>query len=207
MREHLNKKSVKELKQILREYKKIHCQPYSKLKKNELVDMIIRHKIVPVDAPSKPQEEPAQKPRTKIKATKPKTTMKEYEPPNKNLKKALDPIIGGDQKMKFERLKIMYSCIIQKGGTSEQREQAKKIIEQFENDIKFRKSLFTNHVKFFNFYNVFKVELKKIIKMKDGPRRNMEERNIMGIFWEPGHSANLEDADSYHIGGEGKHRH
>jgi hypothetical protein len=66
--------------------------------------------------------------------------------------------------------------------------------------------LFTNNVKFFNFYNVFKVELKKIIKMKDGPRRNMEERNIMGIFWEPGHSADYEDDDTYHIGGEGKPR-
>jgi hypothetical protein len=115
MHEHLNKKSVKELKQILREYKQMHCLPYSKLNKRELVDMIIRHKIVPVDAPSKPQEEPAlkQKPKTKI-AKKPKTTMKEYEPPNKNLKKALNPIVDGDQKMKFERLKIMYSCIIQK---------------------------------------------------------------------------------------------
>ena len=36
MREHLNKKSVKELKQILREYKKTHCQPYSKLKEKRI---------------------------------------------------------------------------------------------------------------------------------------------------------------------------
>ena len=126
------------------------------------------------------------------------------ENPNKNLKKALNPIVSGDQKTKFERLKIMYSCIIQKEGTSEQREQAKKIIEQFENDIKYRKSLFTNHVKYFNFYNVFKVELKKILKMKDGSlQRNKEERNLMSIFWTPGSSANYEDDDAYHIGGEG----
>ena len=140
----------------------------------------------------------------KIETTKPKTTMNEYEYPNKYLKRALDPIISGDQNMKFERLKIMYSCIIQKGGTSEQREKAKKIIEQFENDIKYRKSLFTNHIKFFNFYNVFKVELKKILKMKDGsPQRNKEERNLMSIFWTPGSSAYYEDDDSYMIGGEG----
>jgi hypothetical protein len=211
----LSKRSVKDLKSILREHKKTHCKPYSKLNKTQLIELIIFYnllektdmmKLIDSTSVSKPRTiKSTSKTTTKIKSTpKIKTKTMKTENPNKNLKKALNPIASGDQKTKFERLKIMYSCIIQKEGTSEQREQAKKIIEQFENDIKYRKSLFTNHVKYFNFYNVFKVELKKIIKMKDGsPLRNMEERNIMGIFWEPGSSADYEDDDAYHIGGEG----
>ena len=37
----LSQKTVKELRSILREYKKIHCKPYSKLKKALYIDSSI----------------------------------------------------------------------------------------------------------------------------------------------------------------------
>ena len=213
MENEFSKRSVKDLKAILREHKKIHCKPYSKLNKTQMIELIIFYhllektdisKLIKSIPLSKPKIKKKTKTKTTPKATKPETAKNEDKYPNKSLKKALNPIVSGDQKMKFERLRIIYSCIIQNEGSSEQLEKAKKIIEQFENDIKYRKSLFTNHVKYFNFYNVFKVELKKIIKMKDGSlNRNREERNIMSIFWEPGSSSYYEDDDAYHIGGEG----
>ena len=41
----LQKKTVKELKSILREYKKIHCRPYSRLKKAQMIELIKHHGI------------------------------------------------------------------------------------------------------------------------------------------------------------------
>jgi hypothetical protein len=37
----LSKRSVKDLKSILREHKKTHCKPYSKLNKSQLIELII----------------------------------------------------------------------------------------------------------------------------------------------------------------------
>ena len=37
----LNKKSVKELRSILRVYKNIHCKPYSKLNKVQMIELIV----------------------------------------------------------------------------------------------------------------------------------------------------------------------
>ena len=41
----LQKKTVKDLRAILREYKKIHCKPYSKLKKAQMIELIKFHGI------------------------------------------------------------------------------------------------------------------------------------------------------------------
>ena len=41
----LNKMKVPELKSVLREYKKVHYQPYSKLNREGLIKLIVRHKL------------------------------------------------------------------------------------------------------------------------------------------------------------------
>ena len=41
----LNNMTVPELKSVLREYKKVHYQPYSKLNREELIKLIVRHKL------------------------------------------------------------------------------------------------------------------------------------------------------------------
>jgi hypothetical protein len=41
----LNKMTVPELKSVLREHKKVHYQPYSKLKREELVKLITYYKL------------------------------------------------------------------------------------------------------------------------------------------------------------------
>ena len=41
----LQKKTVKDLRAILREYKKIHCRPYSRLKKAQMIELIKHHGI------------------------------------------------------------------------------------------------------------------------------------------------------------------
>ena len=41
----LNKMRVPELKSVLREYKKVHYQPYSKLNREGLIKLIVRHKL------------------------------------------------------------------------------------------------------------------------------------------------------------------
>ena len=64
-----------------------------------------------------------------------------------------------DQLEIFERLKIIYSYIVQKKGNTEQFQKAKEIIEKFENDIDYRKSMFTNHVNFFKFLQYDAVRL------------------------------------------------
>ena len=49
-------------------------------------------------------------------------------------------------------------------------------------------------------YDAFKIELKKIINMKENSNdRNRLERNIMDKFWEPGSSGYYEDDDPYRI--------
>ena len=67
---------------------------------------------------------------------------------HKPLDMALNPIFTGGQPEKFERIKVMYSCIIQKVGSTEQLQEAQKIIEKFENDISYRKSMIKNHIKY-----------------------------------------------------------
>ena len=41
----LNKMKVPELKSVLREYKKVHYQPYSKIKREELIKLITYYKL------------------------------------------------------------------------------------------------------------------------------------------------------------------
>ena len=41
----LNKMKVPELKSVLREYKKVHYQPYSKLNREDLIKLIVHHKL------------------------------------------------------------------------------------------------------------------------------------------------------------------
>ena len=41
----LNKMKVPELKSVLREYKKVHYQPYSKLNRKDLIKLIVHHKL------------------------------------------------------------------------------------------------------------------------------------------------------------------
>ena len=41
----LNKMKVPELKSVLREYKKVHYQPYSKLNREGLIKLIVHHKL------------------------------------------------------------------------------------------------------------------------------------------------------------------
>ena len=61
----LQKKTVKDLRVILREYKKIHCRPYSRLKKAQMIELIKFHgisehdigKTGKVKKPSKPKSE------------------------------------------------------------------------------------------------------------------------------------------------------
>ena len=78
----LQKKTVKELKSILREYKKIHCRPYSRLKKAQMIELIKYHGISEHDIEktgkinSAPKPKSTPKPKLKPKS-EPKTENKE----------------------------------------------------------------------------------------------------------------------------------
>jgi hypothetical protein len=61
--------------------------------------------------------------------------------------------------------------------------------------------MFTNHIKFFNYYNIFKRDLHNIIMMpKNSIARNKAERSLIHRIWEPGASDDYEDDDPYLIG-------
>ena len=63
----LQKKTVKDLKAILREYKKIHCKPYSKLKKAQMIELIKFHGISVHDMKKAEKSIPKPKPKPKSK--------------------------------------------------------------------------------------------------------------------------------------------
>ena len=64
----LQKKTVKELKSILREYKKIHCKPYSRLKKAQMIELIKYHGISEHDIEKTGKIKTQSKPKSKIKS-------------------------------------------------------------------------------------------------------------------------------------------
>ena len=45
----LNEMTTSELKAILKQHRKIHSQPYSKLKRQELIDLIVFYKLHETD--------------------------------------------------------------------------------------------------------------------------------------------------------------
>ena len=63
----LQKKTVKELKSILREYKKIHCKPYSRLKKSQMIELITYHGISEHDIEKTGKIKTQSKPKSKLK--------------------------------------------------------------------------------------------------------------------------------------------
>ena len=68
----LSKRSVKDLKSILREHKKIHCKPYSKLNKSQLIELIMFFNLLETDMTKLLDKVPISKPKAK-KPTKPKS--------------------------------------------------------------------------------------------------------------------------------------
>ena len=66
----LQKKTVKELKSILREYKKIHCRPYSRLKKAQMIELIKYHGISEHDIEKTGKIKTKSKPKSKIKSVR-----------------------------------------------------------------------------------------------------------------------------------------
>ena len=79
----LQKKTVKELKSILREYKKIHCRPYSRLKKAQMIELIKYHGISEHDIEETGKIKTQSKPKSKIKSVR-----DEHESIIKKLKKS-----------------------------------------------------------------------------------------------------------------------
>ena len=87
----LQKKTVKDLRAILREYKKIHCKPYSKLKKAQMIELIKFHGISEHDIEktgkiktqtkpkAKPKPKPKPKSKSKLKSESASELQKEYE--------------------------------------------------------------------------------------------------------------------------------
>ena len=78
----LNKMKVPELKSVLREYKKVHYQPYSKLNREGLIKLIVRHKLHENDL--------SKHIKVKVitnKKTQPKKDEKKPESPNAKAKK------------------------------------------------------------------------------------------------------------------------
>ena len=63
----LNKKTVKELRSILRDHKKLHCKPYSKLNKEQLIERLEKIDMVDSIPISKPKMK--SKPKTISKMT------------------------------------------------------------------------------------------------------------------------------------------
>ncbi len=66
----LQKKTVKELKSILREYKKIHCKPYSRLKKAQMIELIKYHGISEHDIEKTGKIKTQSKPKSKIRSVR-----------------------------------------------------------------------------------------------------------------------------------------
>ena len=64
----LQKKTVKELRSVLREYKKIHCKPYSRLKKAQMIELIKHHGISEHDIEKTGKIKTQSKPKSKIKS-------------------------------------------------------------------------------------------------------------------------------------------
>lgn len=74
----LNKKSVRELRSILRVYKNIHCKPYSKLNKVQMIELIVYFNLLdktdmttiinnmPAKPPKKEKVKKEKKPKTEI---------------------------------------------------------------------------------------------------------------------------------------------
>ena len=87
----LQKKTVKDLRVILREYKKIHCKPYSRLKKAQMIELIKYHGIsehdiektgkIKTQTKPKSKPKPKQKPKSKskLKSESASELQKEYE--------------------------------------------------------------------------------------------------------------------------------
>ena len=87
----LQKKTVKDLRAILREYKKIHCKPYSRLKKAQMIELIKYHGIsehdiektgkIKTQTKPKSKPKPKQKPKSKskLKSESASELQKEYE--------------------------------------------------------------------------------------------------------------------------------
>ena len=83
----VNKMKVPELKSVLREYKKVHYQPYSKLKREELIKLITYYKLhettdlskhIKVKVKVKPKSKPKPKPAIDI-TKKNEMLLKYYE--------------------------------------------------------------------------------------------------------------------------------
>ena len=66
----LQKKTVKELRSVLREYKKIHCKPYSRLKKAQMIELIKYHGIFEHDIEKTGKIKTQSKPKSKIKSVR-----------------------------------------------------------------------------------------------------------------------------------------
>jgi hypothetical protein len=66
----LQKKTVKELRSVLREYKKIHCKPYSRLKKAQMIELIKYHGISEHDIEKTGKIKTQSKPKSKIKSVR-----------------------------------------------------------------------------------------------------------------------------------------
>ena len=66
----LQKKTVKDLRAILREYKKIHCKPYSRLKKPQMIELIKHHGISEHDIEKTGKIKTRTKPKSKLKSVR-----------------------------------------------------------------------------------------------------------------------------------------
>ena len=66
----LQKKTVEELRSVLREYKKIHCKPYSRFKKAQMIELIKHHGISEHDIEKTGKIKTQSKPKSKIKSVR-----------------------------------------------------------------------------------------------------------------------------------------
>ena len=87
----LNKMKVPELKSVLREYKKVHYQPYSKLNREGLIKLIVHHKLHENDLSKHIKVKVKQPPKTST------VTKKADDKYSSELEKALNPLFGENQ--------------------------------------------------------------------------------------------------------------
>ena len=102
----LQKKTVKDLRAILREYKKIHCKPYSKLKKAQMIELIKFHGISEHDMKKAEKLIPKPKPKPK---PKPESVRDEHDTIMKSRTKsrddALNTLANADKKIRIAKEK------------------------------------------------------------------------------------------------------
>ena len=130
MEDELSKRSVKDLKSILREHKKIHCKPYSKLNKSQLIELIMFFNLLEKTDMSKLIDSvPISKPKTtkKTKTTKiKKRTM--IEEPKKKDNKGFMKLIE-ENKPVSKKSKMNYEAFLKTSNDEKSKNDTTKLID------------------------------------------------------------------------------